>query len=129
MQIAADYVMQVPIVGAGLGMNVLVLNELRGPEWTQVHNAYLEYGMDLGVPGLLLFLALFATVTVGAGRAARALSRHPSLAPSAEIARAVQISLLAFAVAALFYPVGYHFYFYYLAGLAVAVQRLSARFA
>ena len=129
MQIAADYVLHVPLVGAGLGMNVLVLNELRGPEWTQVHNAYLEYGMDLGVPGLLLFVTLFYTVTVGAGRAARALSRQPSLAPSAEIARAVHISLLAFAVAALFYPVGYHFYFYYLAGLAVAVQRLSARVA
>jgi O-antigen ligase len=129
MQIAADYVLHLPLVGAGLGMNVLVLNELRGPEWTQVHNAYLEYGMDLGVTGLLLFLALFYSVTAGAGRAARTLSRQPAPAVSAEIARAVQIGLLAFAVAALFYPVGYHFYFYYLAGLSVAVQRLSARLA
>ena len=129
MTIAADYVLRVPLIGAGLGMNVLVLNELRGYEWTQVHNTYLEYGVDLGLPGLILFLALFYTVTVGAGRAARVLAARTGLELSAEIARAVQISLLAFAVAAFFYPVGYHFYFYYLAGLAVAVQRLSTRFA
>ena len=29
---------------------------------------------------------------------------------------------VAFAVAALFHPVGYHMYFYYMAGMAVAVR-------
>ena len=37
----------------------------------------------------------------------------------------MRIGLLAFAVAGLFHPVAYYFYFYYLAGLAVAVQRAA----
>jgi hypothetical protein len=32
---------------------------------------------------------------------------------------------LAFAVAAFFYPVGYHYYFYYFAGLAVAARKIG----
>jgi hypothetical protein len=38
------------------------------------------------------------------------------------LAEGLQISLIAFAVAAPFYPAAYHFYFYYMAGLAVAVR-------
>ena len=129
MTIAADYVSRLPIVGVGIGMNVLKLNELRGPEWTMVHNTYLEYGMDLGIPGLMLFVALFVAVIAAAGGAARVLAARPDRAVAAELARAIRISLFAFAVAGFFYPVGYHFYFFYLAGLAVAVQRLSRRLA
>jgi hypothetical protein len=39
---------------------------------------------------------------------------------------ALEISLVAFAVAAMFHPVGYHFYFYILAGLAVALRSIQS---
>src|SRR5581483_3108828 len=55
---AAKFVAQHPIVGAGVGMDALALNTVRGEKWTQVHNVYLEYGVDLGLPGLGLFLFL-----------------------------------------------------------------------
>jgi hypothetical protein len=42
------------------------------------------------------------------------------------LAEGIQLSLLAFAVAAFFHPVGYHVYFYYLAGLAVALKNVWA---
>ena len=110
-----------PILGAGVGMNVLALNETRGASWKNVHNVYLEYAVDLGLPGLGLFLALFAgclCATVVAMRRAAAITA-PDLFLLAE---GLQTSLLVFAVAALFHPVAYHFYFYYVAGLAIAAR-------
>jgi len=38
------------------------------------------------------------------------------------LAEGIQVSLAVFAVAALFHPVAYHFYFYYMAGLALAAR-------
>jgi hypothetical protein len=40
------------------------------------------------------------------------------------VAESVQITLASFAVAALFYPVAYHFYFFLIAGLALAVANV-----
>jgi hypothetical protein len=37
----------------------------------------------------------------------------------------VEVAVVVFLVGGLFAPVAYHFYFYYLAGLAVAVQRMA----
>ena len=41
------------------------------------------------------------------------------------VAGAARISLIAFAVSACFYPVAYHAYFYYVAGLALAVRQVA----
>jgi glycosyltransferase involved in cell wall biosynthesis len=109
----------------GLGQNVLALNRERGPTWRMVHNVYLQYAVDLGVPGLLLFLWLFVSV----------FRRVPSCADVCQhgyrhcdqvgvAARGVQIALCAFAVSALFYPVAYQFYFFLIAGLALAVDNV-----
>ena len=61
LAVAADIVTRTPVVGVGLGQNVLALNRERGPTWRMVHNVYLQYAVDLGVPGLLLFLWLFVS--------------------------------------------------------------------
>ena len=56
---AARFVLANPVVGAGVGMNVLALIQERGDNrWTAVHNVYLEYAVELGLPGLVLFLLL-----------------------------------------------------------------------
>jgi O-antigen ligase len=118
---ALHYVSAHPIVGAGIGMNILALNEARGALWKNVHNVYLQYAVDLGVPGLALFLALFAgcvRATAGAMRRAAAGSALDLFL----LAEGIQVSLLVFAVAAVFHPVAYHFYFYYVAGLAIAAR-------
>ena len=129
MGAALTAVSQAPIAGAGLGQDILALNEIRGEEWISVHNIYLQYAVDLGLPGLVLFVGLLGTAVAGTMRVERRLrplAGSPMLAArfqTYELVRAVRISLLTFAIAALFYPVAYYFYFYYLAGLAVAVQR------
>jgi O-antigen ligase len=116
-----------PVMGVGLGQDVLGLNEIRGETWMPVHNVYLQYGADLGVPGLVLFVAVLAAAYRGARRVEKPGHGHadPDRQDLATLAGAVRIGLAAFALAAMFHPVAYHFYFYYLAGLAVAVQRTA----
>ena len=112
-----------PIVGVGLGQDILALNEARGrATWRSVHNAYLEYAVDLGVPGMILFVWLL----IASFRSARAVERYTSSQPALReltiFASGVQIALVAFAVAAFFHPIAYQFYFFCVAGLAVALE-------
>lgn len=119
---SAQLVLENPIVGAGAGMNILALNEARGPAWKMVHNAYLEYGVDLGLPGLILFVLLLVYCYQTAKAVWKRSQESPALCGIGEIAYGIRVSLAAFAVAAFFHPVAYSFYFFYLAGLALAVR-------
>ena len=46
--------LNIVVIGAGIGQDILAMNAQRGDDWTQVHNAYLQYAVDLGVPGVVL---------------------------------------------------------------------------
>jgi len=123
---AVEFVVTHPIIGAGIGQDVLAMNDVRGFAWTRVHNAYLSYGMDLGVIGLVLFV----TLVVVTYRTARKVERLPVDRVGRElviIAGCVRISLAGFIVAAFFHPVAYHFFFYYIAGLSVALKTTARR--
>lgn len=110
-----------PLTGAGLGMNFLALDNVRGPGFRLVHNVYLQYAVDLGWPGFGLFLFLFLGCIRSTARVSQRCAGVPKLAELSTMAWAIRIALIAFGVAAFFHPVAYHFYFYYLAALAVAV--------
>lgn len=125
MKAAARLTVANPLVGAGVGMNVLALNEVRGETWTAVHNVYLQYLVELGLPGLGLFLALYVSCLRATRTALRALKANRSDGLF-HIAEGLRVSLIAFAVAALFHPVAYHFYFYTIAGLAIAAAAICA---
>ena len=124
---AVRFVMRNPIVGAGVGMNTLALNEERGPAWKAVHNVYLEYAVDLGIPGLIMFLLLMVCCIRSTRFVQRRSAEVPALRELFYLAEGIQVSLIAFAVAALFHPAAYHFYFYYIAGLAVALKAVYER--
>ena len=124
---AVHYIAENPLVGAGIGQDILALNEMRGLRWRSVHNVYLQYGVDLGLPGLLTFTLLLGRCLWLAAAAERSGLGHGIVS----LAAGVRVSLMAFTAAAFFHPAGYHFYFFYIAGLAVAlsliVQSLAER--
>jgi len=78
--------------------------------------------VDLGIPGMLLFVWLHVLCF----RTARAVEQRAAGMPAhrdlALMAAGVQVSLVAFAVAAMFHPIAYQFYFFSIAGLAVALR-------
>jgi O-antigen ligase len=124
--VAATYIVTHPVVGAGFGQSALAMNEARGTYWVSVHNMYLEYGVDLGVPGMVMFVLIVVYAlgnTAAASRMALAAG-HRQMFLAAD---GLQVSLIAFAVAAFFHPCGaLSFLFFYLAGLAVALRGVAA---
>lgn len=119
--LSVDFIEAHPITGAGLGQDLLALNAARGYEtWRSVHNAYLQAAVDLGLPGLALLLALLFASFLNARRVRRQAKRAGQH-DLEMLAQGVSISLAAFTVAAFFHPIAYQFYFFCLAGLAVAL--------
>ncbi|WP_447986168.1 O-antigen ligase family protein [Nitrospira sp. Nam74] len=108
--------------GVGLGMNGL-LNHDEGRGWSAgVHNVYLQISTELGVIPGILFIVLLCSLIVSLTKvsaACRGERQAKALLPAA-----AQYSLVAFSVGAFFEPVAYHFYFYILAGVAVAIKQL-----
>jgi len=123
---AGRFVATHPVVGTGIGLNVLAMNEGGGDVWREVHNAYLQYGVELGLLGMALFVLLLASCL----RRARAARERAARAPGADrlflLAEGVHVSLVAYALTAVFHPLAYHFHFYYFAGLAVGVGTAAA---
>lgn len=127
MAAAVDFVSQHPIIGAGLGMDVLALNQVRGAKWVQVHNVYLEYAVDLGLPGAVLFLLLLYGVFKEARSARKQLADMPAHRDLFLVIEALETSLIVFALCGFFYPVAYHFFFYFIGGLALGARAVTQR--
>jgi probable O-glycosylation ligase (exosortase A-associated) len=119
---AVDVVIKNPITGVGLGQDILALNEERGATWRSVHNVYLQYAVDLGLPGAALFIWLLVATFRGAGRVRARAWHEPHLRSLVVVAGGVQIALVVFAVESFFHPVAYQFYFFCIGGLAVALK-------
>jgi O-antigen ligase len=120
---ALGYVARHPLVGAGIGMGILAMNEQLGHGvWKQVHNIYLEYAVDLGLPGLAFFLLMLGSALGGSRLTQRNLERAGAPHALVSLHEGVQVSLLTFAVAALFSPGAYGWIVHYSLGMAVAAR-------
>ncbi|HZJ32023.1 MAG TPA: O-antigen ligase family protein [Vicinamibacterales bacterium] len=127
---ATGIVLHNPIVGAGIGNDMLALNKYRGKAtFRSVHNAYLQYAVDLGLPGMLLFAWLHITCFRIARRVEQRSKWDDALRPLGPLAAGIQVSLAAFFVAAMFHPIAYQFYFFTIAGLAVALHNTARSMA
>jgi probable O-glycosylation ligase (exosortase A-associated) len=124
MALATKYVVKHPIAGAGLGMNIVAMDQERGSYGTAIHNVYLQYAVELGLPGLILFVLLLKTSIKNVSTIQKQLLQDHKPAEIFYLAEGIRISLIAFAVAAMFHPVGYHFYFYIIAGLSAAIKTI-----
>ena len=117
MWVAMRLVLGSPFIGTGIGTDILALNDARGARWINIHNVYLRYGVELGLTGLALFLAL---MTVCLRTVRRVQASGTASEPLASLARGIEASLVAFAIGGFFSPLSYHFPFYIVAGLATA---------
>src|SRR6266571_196373 len=91
----------------------------KGFKWSTAHNAFVEIGAEIGVLGLLLFVALL----VGAFRVLARARRGPQR-EAAVLARALDGSLVGFVVTACFLSQAYSAYFYTLLGMTLGLARL-----
>jgi O-antigen ligase len=125
---AVHYVLAHPIIAAGIGMNVLALQEEMG-DWLYIHNVFLQYAADLGFPGLILYVCLLVTTFRTTHYVQRRTANAPEHRDLFFLAVGIQTSLVAFTISAFFSPVAYHFQFYYFAGLATALRVVYDRLA
>jgi hypothetical protein len=137
------YMLHSPIVGVGVaaypiaeGGSDLALSQAaegRGFKWSVAHNSFLETGAELGIPGLIAFIAMLwitgSTLTriSPRGRFAPWISRR-------EMALAQMLigSLIAFTVAGVFVSAENFAYLYFLLALSVGlikIVRMRAKLA
>ena len=127
-----DYMMTYPVLGVGVGAFPVAegtlapeARELRwygkGFRWSAAHNPFIQIGAELGVLGLIAFVALLV-------RAFRTLSkvRRGPPAESAVLAQSLTACLVGFVVGAFFSSVAYAAYLYMLLGMIVGLARAAS---
>jgi putative inorganic carbon (HCO3(-)) transporter len=127
-----------PLVGIGAGQFKNYLPDEREEAWRETHNAVLQVAAELGIAGLVLFLAVVAGGFRAGARAAKALRRarrqNQPRAPGGawrdrdplELYTAAMIaSLTGWFAAAMFASVAYYWTFYLVLGLAAALREVT----
>lgn len=95
--------------------------------WQVTHNTYTEVSSESGIPALILYLLTLAFIWRATRiRRPRETVLSPRQAEIASAAFALRLSLVLFAVSALFASFAYQPQMLLLAGLAVAFQRTAA---
>jgi O-antigen ligase len=100
-----------------------------GVRWSAPHNTFLQIAAELGLPGLLFFVAMFVA-------AFRALKRWPSRLVDARgrppispaLKQALRASLIGFIVGSFFLSLAYAELLYTLIALAIGVSKVEWRF-
>ncbi len=89
--------------------------------WREVHNAYLEIGVEGGIPVLILYLMIFQRgfANLSSLRRRRDLDLHTTL-----FVGALHSSLVGFAVGALFAPEAYQFFLYFAVAQSSALMAI-----
>jgi hypothetical protein len=121
---AIHFILGRPLLGAGLAMNGLAF-VAEGGAWTVVHNVFLQVGADLGIPALVVYVLIVFHLFRGVNRVLRQVRTTTRNDELASLASGVRLALIGFTVGAFFQPAAFHFYFFYTAGLALAVQNIA----
>jgi len=133
------YVLHQPIFGVGLDNFQAAEGQLSalasrqqygvGVRWNAPHDTFLQIAAELGIPGLVFFVAMI----VGAFRDLHP-RRYPMLDPTHRppvppaLKQALRASLLGFIVGSVFLSLAYTALLYTLIGLSIAVSKLDRRY-
>jgi O-antigen ligase len=93
-----------------------------GVRWNAAHNSFIQVGAELGVPGLLLFVALIASA-FRALRSARE-GRRACRDRQTQLSQVLTASLIGFVAGAFFLSLAYSEMLYTLVALAVGLKKV-----
>jgi putative inorganic carbon (HCO3(-)) transporter len=117
-----------PIVGGGFGVFVLDAGSIPGRSgWLEAHNIFFQVMAEHGFVGLGLFCSLMIAIYRSCAVVQKRVRRREELAWTADLARATQIGLVAFAVGGMFVSIATSPFLYVLAGVAVGTRSLVER--
>jgi probable O-glycosylation ligase (exosortase A-associated) len=120
--------LQHPILGGGFGVFVLDAGSIRGKAgWLEAHNIFFEILAEHGFVGLGLFCGLMIAIYRSCAVVQKRVRGHVEYAWTADLARATQIALVAFAVGGSFVSIASNPFLYMLAGIAIGTRSLVER--
>ena len=98
----------------------------KGLKWSAAHNSFVQIGAELGVPGLLFFVAMLVTAFRSMGSLARSGFRDTQgRKDEAAMAQALRASLVGYVISGFFLSQGYAVFLYALLGLIVALSAIA----
>jgi probable O-glycosylation ligase (exosortase A-associated) len=131
-----DYMLQYPLLGVGPNNFPVAEGRLSpfadrqqfgvGVRWSAAHNAYIQVGAELGVIGLVLFVAVIASAFVALRRSGP--RDRTSVSPTdrhTQLAQVLSASLIGYVVGAFFLSLAYSDMLYTLIALAVGLQKVT----
>ena len=134
-----SYAVDHPATGVGFGNfpvaeGSTLENLGYGVKWSTAHNAYVLVLAELGLPGLLVFLAIIGSIvkivrhcgTRKLSRRARAGPVGAELSEIAILSDATALSLVGYAVGAVFLSAAYNVAFVFLVAIAASIQLVHA---
>jgi O-antigen ligase len=95
-----------PLIGAGTTCAATALGRYGG-DWHTSHNTLLQVGVELGLPGLIIYLLILRAIWRNCGRAFRVAASDPDSRSLANLAIAIRTSLVAFLVGGMFLSQAY----------------------
>jgi O-antigen ligase len=94
--------------------------------WSAAHNSLVQVGAELGVPGLIFFVAIVATAFANLTGSKRQRKMNPTFrGRTLELRQALTASLVGFSVGAFFLSLAYHEILYTLVALGVGIGKVS----
>jgi O-antigen ligase len=119
-----------PLLGVGVGVYAPAAAEVAAQEgrhanWQVAHNAYLQVSCEGGLPALVLYLGVLISLLRGLLSVRKVARSRPEMSEVADMASHIFFSLVVFCLYGMFTSVSTEFYFYILAGVAVAFTRIA----
>jgi O-antigen ligase len=97
-----------------------------GVKWNAPHNSFLQIGAELGIPGLIVFIAMIGSALLALHRLERSSRRRSvPLAVPPQLVQALMASLIGFVVGAFFLSLAYSELLYMLLALAVGAHKVA----
>ena len=113
--------------GAGTVITAQGMTVTAGVKWETAHNSLLQIAVELGLPGVVIFVMLLYGAIKSSRRLTRVTSDRPELKTMTWMAQAVETSLYGYVVGAFALSQAYAPFLYLLLGLTASLRRIAGR--